>query len=246
MDKRSPGSLRGWEKEKGSAKKTASQPAAETHHQTSNSLGHLLLTFIQLYDVDQYAALCGTSILDTSARDYKSTLAPFHLEPCHQEMISRRRARLEDHLTKCKPISTRGEVGTLSQVPTNEEDDPAEFWGELLFFDHDRDAIGEKDQGGGGKATVMDGGGEQSKQKVDKRTAAGHSTFDGVFSAAAERDAADVDLFDEETVDEMVIDMDAHPGFVKPEFDRDDCEPDCSDSEGGDGSGLLGRKHEAR
>ena len=58
------------------------------------------------------------------------------------------------------------------------------------------------------------------------RAASATTLFDAAFSAAAEKEAAGGDLFDEDAVEE-VIDMDAHPGFIKPAFNVDDCEPDC-------------------
>ena len=184
--------------------------------------------------------------------------------PLPPETISRRRARLEDHLTKCKPFSTRregGDDGSGEKLTTREEEDPAEFWGELLFFDHDRGAAldaassgpvvsksGGGDRGvegngdgdgfkggvGNGNGDVEAEGSREGKSgKGDGSATAATATFDAAFTSAAEKEAkAEEDLFDEDTVEE-VIDMDAHPGFVKPAFDVDDCEPDCDDSEDG-------------
>ena len=151
-------------------------------------------------------------------------------------------------------------------MTTREEEDPAEFWGELLFFDHDRGAAldaassvpgvsksgsgdrvvegngdGDGLEGRGGNADRDgDGGAEGGSHegKGGKRdgsaTFDAAATFDVAFTSAAEKEAnkAEEDLFDEDTVEE-IIDMDAHPGFIKPAFDLDDCEPDCDDSEDG-------------
>lgn len=193
--------------------------------------------------------------------------------PYLPETISRRRARLEDHLTQCKPISTRGVSAdgpavAGSELPANEKDDPAEFWGELLFFNHDGDAAEKAGGGGdgagdgvgaGGRGSVKglgedaninmgirgeggdaEGGGSgrgegtveggRGKGGDNKNDVGGATSFAAAFSAAAEKQATAEDLFDEDA-EEEVIDMDAHPGFVKPAFNVDDCEPDCDDAE---------------